>query len=151
MSIDELLDVLDDMVDNAKHVPLSGGLCFVDAEKVRETIDDIRLNLPQEVRQARAIVADRSDIIKTAKEEAETIIRNAEDKARAMVAQEEIVQRATARANEIFSEAQTKSKDMKRAAADFADELLKHSEEDIIGLLTEVKKARQALKAPVKL
>ena len=151
MSIDELLDGLDDMIDNARHVPLSGKLCFVDAEKVRETIDDIRLNLPQEVRQARAIVADRTDIIKNAKEEAEGIIKAAEEKARAIVSQDEIVRAATAKANEIMTEAQARSKEMKKASTEFVDNLLRTTEESINNALGELRQARQVLKAPVKI
>lgn len=149
-SIDELLDSLDDMIDSAKHLPLSAGWCVVDAEKVREIIDDIRLNLPQEVRQARAIVADRSDIIKTAKDEAEGIIKQAEEKARAIVSQEEIVRQATNRANEIVSEAQQKSREMKKAAADFTDGLLKRTEDTFLSSLGQLKQARQVLKNPPK-
>ena len=51
----------------------------VDAEKLRALIDDIRLNIPGEIKQARGIVADRTDIITNAKREADGIIRNAED------------------------------------------------------------------------
>lgn len=151
MSIDELLNVLDGMIDKAWSLPLSGGRCVLDAEKVREIIDDIRLNLPQEARQARAIVADRSEIIKNAKQEAETIVKSAEDRARALVSQDEIVRQAQAKANEIISEAQLKSREMKIAAADFSDGLLKNSEESIMAALAEIKKARQAIKAPSKL
>lgn len=149
MSIDELLDVLDEMVDKSWGLP--GGRCVMDADKIREIIDDIRLNLPQEMRQARAIVADRSEIIKNAKEEAESIIKSSEDKARIIVSQDEIVKKAQAKANEILTEAQTKSKEMKKAAADFADGLMKHTEECLFNSLSEVKQARQALKAPIKL
>ncbi|MDR3552765.1 MAG: ATPase [Clostridia bacterium] len=151
MSIDELLDSLDDMIDSAKHVPLSGGWCIVDAEKVREIIDDLRLNLPQEVRQARAIVADRMEILKNAKEESESIIKLAEDKARAIVSQDEIVRQATNKGNDIITESQAKAKEIKKGAADFSDTLLKQTEENLTSALSELKQARQALKAPMKL
>ena len=61
---------------------------MVDVEKVRDIIDDIRLNMPAEIRQAKAIVQDRADIVESAKKEAEAIVKRAEDRARAMVAQE---------------------------------------------------------------
>jgi cell division septum initiation protein DivIVA len=148
MSIDELLDVLDEMVDKSWGLP--GGRCVMDADKIREIIDDIRLNMPQEMRQARAIVADRSEIIKNAKEESESIIKSAEDKARIIISQDEVVKRAQAKANEIVTESQNKAKEIKIAAADFADGLMKHTEECLFNSLSEVKQARQALKAPVK-
>ena len=97
MTVEELLDQLDDTIDRAFSFPLSGGRCVVDAERVREIIDDIRLNLPQELKQAKAIVSDRNDIISTARRESEAIIRSAEERARALVAQEEISARRSRR------------------------------------------------------
>ena len=46
MNIDDILDAMDEMLDRAWNLPLTGGRCVVDAEKVRDLIDDIRLNMP---------------------------------------------------------------------------------------------------------
>ena len=70
MTVDELLDQIDDMIDKAWSMPLSGGKCLIEADHLRDIIDDIRGNMPSEIRQARAIVADRTDIVATAKREA---------------------------------------------------------------------------------
>ena len=67
MNIDDILDAMDEMLDRAWNLPLTGGRCVVDAEKVRDLIDDIRLNMPAEIKQAKQIVADRTDIISVAK------------------------------------------------------------------------------------
>ena len=50
MNIEEILDVLDELLDKAWSLPLTGGRCVVDAERVRELIDDIRLNMPTEIK-----------------------------------------------------------------------------------------------------
>lgn len=71
MNIEEILDMLDELLDRAWNLPLSGGRCVIDAEKVREMVDDIRLNLPDEIKQAKAIVKDRTEILSSAKSEAE--------------------------------------------------------------------------------
>ena len=149
MSIDELLDRIDEMVDKSWGFP--GGRCLLDTEKTREIIDDIRLNLPKEIRQAKAIVADRTEILKSAKAEAAGIVKAAEEKAKLLVMQDEIVKQAQERGNEILAEASQKSKDMKIAATDFADNLLKTSEESLGVALGEIRQARQALKTPAKL
>lgn len=65
MNVEELLDQLDEVID--KGLGLGSRRCIVDAEKIRILIDDIRLNMPQEIKQARSIVSDRADIITTAK------------------------------------------------------------------------------------
>ena len=46
MNIDEILDLLDEALEDAWTLPLSGGRRVVDIEKMRELTDDIRLNLP---------------------------------------------------------------------------------------------------------
>lgn len=151
MSIDDLLDSLDDMIDKAPVLPLSGGRCVIDAEKVRGIIDEIRLNMPKEIRQAKAIVADRVEIIKNAKGEAAGIVKSAADKAQVMVSEDEIVRQAQDKANDIVTDASQKSKEMKIAATDFADRLLTTAESGMVNSLGELRKARQALKAPQKL
>lgn len=113
MNIEEILDMLDELLDRAWNLPLSGGRCVIDAEKVREMVDDIRLNLPDEIKQAKAIVKDRTEILSSAKSEAEAIVRKAEERARVMIAQDEVMKQAQAKATEIVTQAQTKSKEIR--------------------------------------
>lgn len=149
MNIDEILDVIDELLDRAWNLPLSGGRCVVDAEKVRDLIDDVRLNMPGEIKQARAIVSDRADIIETAKKESEQLVRKAEDRARSLVAQEEITKAAQAKASEIISQAQLKAREIRQAAQDFSDNCLMRTEEVLVKSLTEVKATRQAFRHAV--
>ena len=53
MNIDEILNMIDDMLEEAWSLPFSGGRCVVDAQKVKECVEDIRLNLPGEIKQAK--------------------------------------------------------------------------------------------------
>ena len=150
MTVDELLEQIDDMIDKAWSFPLSGGKCLVEADRLRDIIDDIRGNMPSEIRQARAIVADRADIIATAKKEAEGIVRAAEERARNMVAHEEIVKQAQQKANELLGQSQQKAREMRKGANDFAEDVLRRTEEMLGKRLTEVRQARQALRAPAR-
>lgn len=149
MTVEELLEQIDDMLDKAWSLPLSNKR-VVDAEQLRNIIDDIRGNMPSEVRQAKAIVADRGDIVETAKREAEGIIRNAEERARRLVSQEEVVKQAQQKANEILTQSQMKSREMRKGASDFSEDLLRRTEEAIAQRLAEVRQARQLLRNPPK-
>ncbi|MBQ9861371.1 MAG: ATPase [Clostridia bacterium] len=148
MTIENLLDQIDEMIDKAWGLPLSGGKCLVEADKLRDIIDDIRGNMPSEIRQAKSIVADRVDIIDTAKKEAEDIVRAAEERARAMVMQEEVVKQAAQKANEIATQTQLKCREMRKGAQDFVDDLLKRTEEDLAKHASEVHQMRQMLRKP---
>ena len=147
MTLDELLEQFDEVLDSGIKIP--GKKTVVDIEKLRAVVDDIRLNIPSEIKQARGIVADRADIITTAKREADGIIRNAEERAKAMVAQEEIVKMAQDKAAEIIANAQGKSRYMRKAAQDFVDDIMRRADEGLTANLGEIRKTRAALKQQI--
>ena len=144
MTLDELLEQFDEALERG--IKITGKKTVVDIEKLRAVVDEIRLNIPAEIKQAKGIVADRADIITNAKREADAIIRNAEEKAKAMVAQEEITKLAQERATEIIASAQAKSREMKKAAQDFVDDLMRRADEELTANLADVRKTRAALK-----
>ncbi len=146
MNIDEVLDILDEMLDKAWALPLTGGRCVVDAEKVRDLIDDIRINLPTELKQAKAIVRDRNEILDTAHREAEGVVRKAEERAKSLVAQEEIIKHSQQKASEILAQTQMQSREMRTAAQSFSDDILRVTEEAMAKSLGELRQTRQALR-----
>ena len=150
MNIDDVLDVLDELLDKSWSLPLSGGRCVVDADKVRDLIDDIRINLPTEIKQAQAIVMDRNEILEVAKREGEGIIRKAEERAKTLVAQEQIVKAAQSRAADILTQTQMKSREMRAAAHDFSDDILKSTEESMTKALADLRATRQVLRGNAK-
>ena len=147
MNMDDLMEQLDEVLESSFKMP--GKRVVVDVEKVRAIIDDMRMTMPTEVKQAKGIVADRADIINNAKREADNIIRVAEERAKAMVAQEEITKLAQARAGEVLAAAQKKSRDMRKAAQDFDDDLMLRSDEMLTANLNEIKKTRAALRQQI--
>ncbi len=146
MNIEEILDQLDDLLDKSWTLPLTNGRTIVDDEKVRDLLNDIRLNLPAEMKQAKQIVADRAEILASARREAESVVRKAEDRARAMIAQETVVKQAQQKANEILAQANQKSKELRTASQEYSDDLLKQSEELMTKLLSDVRTTRQLIR-----
>lgn len=147
-NIEDLLEEIDEEIDKAWSLPLTGGKCAIAADWLRDKLADIRANLPSEVRQAKAIVADRADIIATAKKEAEDIIRKAEERARRMMAEEEIYKQAQTAASELLSQSQQKAREMRKGATDFAEDVLRRTEEVLAGRIGDVRQARQLLRNP---
>ena len=146
MNIEEILDMMDDTLDKAWSLPMSGGRCVVDVEQIREMLDEIRINLPGEIKQAKNIVADRNEILRAAKAEAEQLVRRAEDRARVLVSQEAILKEAQAKANELLSQTQSRTKEMKAAAQEFSDSRLRETEESLTRALADLRETRQKLK-----
>ena len=83
-TVEDLIDELTDVLEKGWHLPFAGGKSFIDSEDAKQILDEIREAIPSEVRKAKAIVADRAQIISEAQREAETIVRVAEEKAKAL-------------------------------------------------------------------
>ncbi len=150
MRVDELINELQDLVADAKSVPLTGGKVIVEAEKIYDILDEIQDTLPAEVRQAKNIVADRSQIIAEAKKEAEDIIRAAEDRKKAMIEESEIMRAAKAEATELLNEVKSKAAEMRKAANDYVENIMKKTDDAITAQLTELRKTRQNLRITKK-
>lgn len=150
MRVDELITELQDLVADAKTLPLSGGKVIVEAEKIYDILDEIQDTLPAEVRQAKNIVADRSQIIAEAKKEAEDIIRAAEERKKQMIEQSEIMREAKAEATELLNDVKSKAAEMRKAANDYVENVMKRTDDAITAQLTELRKTRQNLRITKK-
>lgn len=141
MRVDELISELQDLVADSKTLPLSGGKVIIDAEKIYDILDEIQDTLPAEVRQAKNIVADRSQIIAEAKKEADDIIRAAEERKKQMIDQSEIMREAKAESTELINAAKAKSAEIRKAANDYVDNIMKRTDDAITAQLTEIGRA----------
>lgn len=150
MNVNELLDTIEDTLEESTSMPLSGGKRLVDVEKVRDYLDDIRANLPGELRQAQQIVNDRAQIVDTANAQAQAIVKKAEERARILVSDAEIVKAAQQRAAEITAAAQSESRTLRQTVTDYCDNMLKTTEEAMVENAAQVKNVRANLRQNVK-
>ena len=150
MRVDELISELQDLVADSKTLPLSGGKVIIDAEKIYDILDEIQDTLPAEVRQAKNIVADRSQIIAEAKKEADDIIRAAEERKKQMIEQSEVMREAKAESAELINAAKAKSAEIRKAANDYVENVMKRTDDAITAQLTELRKTRQNLRITKK-
>mgnify|MGYP003428102424 CR=1 FL=1 len=147
MRVEDLINELEDMMDAAKVLPLTGGKAVLDIGTALDILDEIQDSLPSEVSQAKGIVADRNQIIAEAKKEAEEIVRAGEEKKKRLVDQSEIVKQAEAQAADIISDAKKKASEMKAAANDYVADLMKRADDTLTELTGEIRKTRQDIKA----
>lgn len=150
MNITEILDTIEDMLEKSWSLPLSGGKCVVDVERMIGLIEDLRVNLPNEIKQAKMIVLDRQDILKDAKKESEQIIHDAELKAKRLVAEEEILKEARNRANQMMTQAHTQSTEIKQMTNNYVEKILSKSEETLLANLQELRAAHSAIRKSSK-
>lgn len=143
---DVLIEELQEIVDNAFALPLSGGKMVVNTERLREVIEEMRTNVPQEIRQAKNVVADRNNIIAKAKKEAEDIVQLAEMRAKEMTDRHEVTRQAQQKAADIINKANEESDKIRQAATAYVDSITKKAYDEMAANLEELKKTRQALK-----
>ena len=97
MNIDEILEEMDELLDKSGSVFFMPHKKMVDGERLRELINDIRLNLPHELKEAKKIEFDCQRILNEAKLNAEGTIRKAEERAALIVSKEAIITEAKKR------------------------------------------------------
>ena len=96
MDVLVLIDKLDDLVHNAKPVPLTDQV-RVDKEEIYDILDQMRATIPEEIKQARWIVKERQEMLAEAKREAERILKEARERQERLSARRRSQSRPSAR------------------------------------------------------
>jgi len=143
MNVEELLDLMEETLEAGTAVPFAPAKRVVDVDRMRDIIDEVRNNLPDEIRESKKIV-------KNAQVESETIIQKAEERAGALVSEQEIVKRSRQRAAEILTAANTQAKDLTRNATVYCETLLKKSEETLARSVADIKNTRMNLRSATR-
>ena len=144
MSIFELMDLLEDELANSSNIPLSSKK-KVDVERVYAILDDMRDELPEEIRKAELLLREKQFILDDAKKQADTIIQEAQQKAEKLVDAHEITKNAEQTAEEILTNAQKNSKEMRASAISYANDVLGDLEAYMEEYLELVQKNRSSL------
>ena len=149
-TLDELINRMYDMVQDAKGIPLAGEKCILERDQMLDLLDELRSTLPNDLQAAKHFVATRTDLLASGKREAEDIRRKAEEDARQMVSETEIVVAARKKAKEVQGNAEIQARELRRVANEYCEDTLKRTEEAVALSLDEVRKARQRFKSIAK-
>ena len=90
MNVMALLEYLDEELSKSASVPLTGKR-LVDVEKCLDIVSELRVTLPDDVKDAEVIVRDREQILADAQHQAEQIIADAQQQFEQMVSNHAIV------------------------------------------------------------
>jgi len=133
----KVLNEIEDILEDSSTIPLSGK-ALVDRHELLEIIKEIRIKLPDEIKQAEWIREERQRILAEAQKEAETVIEEARLHIEEMVERDEITKKAQDRSDEIISKAQSNAKDIRLGAKEYADELLRTVQGELGNLQRDV-------------
>jgi cell division septum initiation protein DivIVA len=148
--IDELINNLYEMVEDAWSMPLGSDRCVLEREKALDLLDEIRANLPSDLKMAREIVEKRNEIIAAGKKEYDSLRAQAEEYARQRINDHEITQEARKKAQEIVSAADLRSREIMKVASEYCEDAMKRTEEALDQISGEVKQSRGQFRAALR-
>ena len=145
MEIFTLLETLEDILERSRNIPFSDK-GIVDKEEILEIIKEIRIKLPDELKQAKWIKEERGRILVEAQKEADGIVKEAENRIIAMIDEHEITRKAYEQKAEIIETANEMSREISKGTKDYADSVLEGIEIALEDALKVIQNNRRELK-----
>lgn len=140
----ELIDRLEDLVAQGSRVPW-GGKVMVDEDEVLALVDQLRMSIPQEIKQARRVVQERQKIITDAQGEADKILSVAKERAEYLMNEQGLVNEAKARSEEILRQSREHSRKSMEEVDQYAHQMLTQLERVLEENLKQIKEARNSV------
>ncbi len=139
-----LIERLDELVQNAKAVPLTEQV-RLDRDEIFELLDEMRATIPDEVKQARWLVKERQETLAEATREADRLVAEAREQASRASAQTEIVRLAEREADAMIADARRRANSLLSEVEDWADGLLAVLEVNLDNFLAAIRRGRERL------
>jgi regulator of protease activity HflC (stomatin/prohibitin superfamily) len=137
MDILQLIDRLEELFNDAKAVPFTHNV-VVDEDKMLELIDQMRIAIPEEVKKAQQLVAQRDRVMAQAQEEANRTLQIARDKADQLVQKDIVTQEAQRRADQILAQARAEAEGVRADADNYVLDTLMQLQDQIAKMSNQV-------------
>ena len=141
--IDELIA----LVESARSVPMSRNNCMVDRAEMIGALEQLRVELPSELRRAVALLEERDKIIDAGKREADRIVSEGEAEHARLVSINEIVVSAEHEAARIVGEARAEGQRLREEVDDYVDTALANFEQFLTRALASIERGRDKMHA----
>lgn len=145
MEIFTLLETLEECLERAKNIPFTQKV-IIDKEEVLDIIKEIRLKLPDELKQAKWVKEERGRILVEAKKEADGIVKEAENRIISMIDEHEITRKAYEQKAQIIETANEMSREISKGTKEYADNILEKVQGVLQEALNTVENNRKELK-----
>lgn len=139
------VDALDDLIRNAKSVPLSASV-VVPKEEALRLLQQLRDELPKEADEAREVLSERDKVLAEARAEGESIVAKAREERSKLIAKTQVVKAAEQEAKRVLSEAETQAHKLRMQADDYVDAKLANFEILLNKVLRGVNRGRDQLR-----
>ena len=139
-----LVERLEALVVNARKVPMTSQVILEQATLL-DLIDQLRVAIPEDVRNARRIMQESDRVLAKAREEAEQIIGAAQEQAALLLQDQSIIRQAETRSEDVLDKAQAKAEETMHGADQYAADVLVRLESDLVKTLSVIKKSLEVL------
>lgn len=146
MSVEEILDALENLVLEAPHVPFTSKL-MVDEEQFARLVDALREALPVELRDANRVMTEQQRIIEEAQKEAQKIIEHTNQYAAKLTEESVITKQAQEQAAQIIAKAQAEAQKLQKDAIMYAVDVFTKVEGNLDKAAEVVRTARQGMQS----
>ncbi|HID63269.1 MAG TPA: ATPase [Anaerolineae bacterium] len=144
IEIQHLVDRLESLLNESWLIPLTSNR-IINEEEYLDIIDQMRITIPEEIKQAKRVRQEKERIIAQAQEEAERIVTLAREQAASLTNEHEVLKTAEAKAEAILREAQQEAENVKAGADEYVVEVLSELEEQLMAFLTTVRNGLKAV------
>lgn len=145
MEVLTLLETIEEMLEKSASIPLTKK-ALIDRDEIIDVVKEIKLKLPDELKQAKWVKEERQKILVDAQKEANQLIKEAENRIISMIDEHEITKKAYEQKAEIIDSANAFSKDLIDGTKKYADEILAELEANLQDKLTVIKENRSELR-----
>ena len=140
--VNRLIDMLYERIEEAKAPALKPGMSIVDRDEMLDLLDELRAQLPVEIKRAQELLSAREKFVEEAKRDVDRMMRQAELEARTKVSDSEVLYAAKEKARQIIAHAEDRSRQLYQVANEYAEDALVRTEEAVQAALDEVKQSR---------
>lgn len=146
MDILHLVDRLEQLLMESRRIPMTASI-IVDEDRIFNLIDQMKISIPEEVKRAGRVTAEKDRVLAQAKEEGDRIRDLARQEAEELIKRDNIVQAAHQRAEQIKGQAEREAAHMREDADIYAMNQLAKLEDDLLRSLTVVRNGLRKLQA----
>lgn len=140
--LNRLIDMLYERVEDAKSPALKPNMCTVDRDEILDLLDELRAQLPVEIKRAQELLAAREKFVEEAKRDVDRMMRQAELDAKTKVSDSEVLYAAKEKSRQIVARAEERSRQLYQVANEYAEDALARTEEAVQLALDELQQSR---------
>ena len=145
--INRLIDMIYERIEDAKAPALKPNMSMVDRDEMLDLLDELRAQLPVEIKRAQELLSAREKFVDDAKRDVDRMMRQAELEARTKISDSEVLYAAKEKARQIIAHAEDRSRQLYQVANEYAEDALARTEEAVQAALDEVKQSRVRFRA----